>query len=102
MSEIIPPSEPSQQPPAPPPPQPDYQGKPPGKLLCAAIGFGILIVTSAGSYVLPPFFLLGLVAAIASLFFAGYRFIFLGYIIPVGVALLAAICYCSVYPPDFK
>jgi hypothetical protein len=65
-------------------------------------GIGVLIfVASLGLCALgsnPIFLLIGFVGALVSLFFQGYRSIFLGYILTVGVALLAAIIYCSTHP----
>ena len=85
MNEIIPPSEPGKEP-------------PPSKKVCAALGFALFVVTAAFSFTFPPFFLVGWVVAVASLFFQGYRCVFVGYILTVGVLLLAAIIYCAGHP----
>ena len=90
--------------PGPPPtvsPQPSPDHKPPTPMVGAGIGSLILIVSVLLCYVTPLAFLLGFVGAVACLFVKGYRCIFVGYIITVGVLLLAAIAYCSVYPPRF-
>ena len=49
----------------------------------------------------PTIFFYGGVAAFVTVFFKGYRGVFVGYISTLGLALLAAIAYCSIYPVRF-
>lgn len=49
----------------------------------------------------PTVFGIGAIGAFVTLFIKGYRGIFVGYISTLGIVLLGAIAYCSVYPPDF-
>ena len=74
---------------------------PPNPLLAAGAGALLLIISIAACFIYPPAFFLGLVGAIISLFQKGYRWVFLGYIITIGVLLLCAIAYCSIYPVRF-
>jgi len=75
---------------------------PPSKKLCTGLGVLLFVVSSGLSFVIPPVCLLGLAAAIASLFFKGYRCIFVGYILTFGVLLLGTVIYCSTHPFDMK
>ena len=88
-----------------PPPVPPQPAIPPNKPLSSAagagLGFLLFIVSTAVCYLFPPAFLVGFVAAVVCLFKKGYRSIFVGHIITVGVLLLVAIAYCSIYPPRF-
>jgi hypothetical protein len=95
MSEIIPPAGPNE--PIPPPVPPALEGpeKPPNKKLLAALGAVLFIVTTLLCIVFPLTFLFGFAAAIISLFFAGYRFLAVGYFLTLGVVLLGSIIYCS-------
>jgi hypothetical protein len=106
MNEITPPPspEPSQPPENQPPNLPPVvvrSSEPPSKGWCTVIGFLLFLVTSGMSFALPPICVLGFIAAVVSLFFKGYRFIFLGYILPVGLLLLILIAYCSTHPLKF-
>jgi hypothetical protein len=97
MSEITPPLPPD--PSEIPPPVP---AKPPGpplnKVAQSAIGAGLFIGSGLLCLLIPPFFLVGLIGAIASLFFPGYRLIFVGYISTLGLLLLGATIYCFAHP----
>jgi len=62
------------------------------------LGALLFIVTTVMSFVIPPMCLLGLAVAIASLFFKGYRLVFVGYIATIGVILLGLVIYCSNHP----
>jgi len=99
MSEIIPPSEPEKEPPKLFSTRNDDVKEPPGKGLCAFIGFLLLLFTGAFGFLNPLFLVVGLVAAFASLFFDGYRYIFLGYILTLligaGLAVLVLIMICG-------
>jgi hypothetical protein len=100
MSEGIPPPPPD--PSEIPPPVPaGTPGPPLNKAVQSAIGAGLFIGSSLLCLVLPPFFLVGLIGAIVSLFFPGYRLIFVGYIGMFGLALLGAVIFCFAYPPKF-
>jgi len=101
MNEKLPPSEPVEpNPPSiPPSPAPVESGLSP--LAAAGIGAAILVVSTVMCLAFPPAFLVGLVGVIVTLFKKGYRCIFLGYIITLGIFLLCAIGYCSIYPPRF-
>jgi hypothetical protein len=104
MNEILPPSEPGKEPSELPPPAPvtvTQPSQPLSKKACAGLGFLIFIVSAGLSLVIPPTCLFGLALAIASLFIKGYRFIFVGYILSIGLLLLGMIIYCSQYPPNF-
>ena len=99
MNEIPPPFEPGQ----PPPPLPgDGKRKPPSKKVCAALGALLLVVSCALCYINPLAAFIGFLVALGSLFFDGYRCIFLGYALTFGVLLLAAIIYCFTQPFDMK
>jgi hypothetical protein len=100
MNEDIPPAIPPQSPDVPPPlpGEPGGPRQPPGKGLLTFFGVLLFVVTTGLCYFLPPFFLVGLIGAIVSLFFRGYRFVFVGYIGTFGVLLLGAIIYCFAYP----
>jgi hypothetical protein len=102
MSDIIPPSEPDKEPPKPIPATTHDASEPPSKKLCTFLGFLLFVVSSGLAFVIPPICLLGFVAATASLFFKGYRCIFVGYILTGGLILLAIIAYCSTQPFDIK
>jgi len=97
MSEIIPPSEPVKEPPTLPTQIPD-PNPPMSKKFCAFLGFLLFVGSGVLSIVVLPACLLGLIVAIGSLFFKGYRFIFVGYILTIGVLLLGMIIYCSNHP----
>jgi len=101
MNENLPPSEPVEpKPPSiPPAPAPIESGLSP--LAAAGVGALILVVSTVMCLAFPPAFLVGLVAVIVALFIKGYRWIFLGYIITLGILLLCAIAYCSIYPVRF-
>jgi hypothetical protein len=99
MSEIIPPSEPGKELPSSTPPAIQVtKSKPPSKKVCTALGVLLFIVSSALAFVFPPLVLAGLIVAIVSLFFQGYRCVFLGYILTIGVLLLGAVIYCAGHP----
>ncbi len=66
------------------------------------MGSGLFILSTLFTFAFPPLCVLGLIAAIVSLFMKGYRCIFLGYILTVGVVLLGVIIYCSSHPLDIK
>lgn len=101
MSEIIPPPEPGKEPP-PFPTQFYRESRPPSKKVCTFLGFLLFVVSSGMAFVFPPLGLMGLAGAIASLFFRGYRCIFVGYVLTIGLILLAGIVYCSTQPFDMK
>ncbi len=96
MNEITPPSGP-EQPPPPPPGQPTSVG--PGKGACAGLGVALFFISCIGGIALHFLPLLGLGAAITSLFFEGYRYIFVGYILTAlilaGLAFLLLILFCG-------
>jgi len=96
MNEITPPSDPG--PITPSPASPQIPGTPPSKKFCAGLGSLLFVVTAGLSFVFPPMCLFGLAGAIASLFFPGYRCIFVGYILTIGIILLGLIIYCSNHP----
>ncbi len=68
-----------------------------------AAGIGVLIfIASCLFCVANPFFLLvGFIGAVVPLFIKGYRCIFVGYILCVGLTLLALVIACSIDPPNF-
>jgi len=101
MSEIIPPSEPSQEPPNPLPTGNTPGIGPPSKALCTFLGFLLFLFSGGLAFLAPPICLVGFVVAVGSLFFEGYRCIFVGYILTVGILLLAAIIYCANTPMRF-
>jgi hypothetical protein len=97
MSEIIPPSDPEKGP-SQPLPQVSNQSSVPGKKFYTGLGILLFIGSAVVTFVIPPACLLGLIVAIGSLFFKGYRFIFVGYILTLGILLLGMIIYCSNHP----
>jgi hypothetical protein len=101
MSESIPPFEPSQEPPKPLPTGNTPGGAPPSKGLCTFLGFLLFLVSGGLAFAFPPICLVGFVVAVGSLFFEGYRCIFVGYILTIGLLLLVAIIYCANYPMRF-
>ena len=52
-------------------------------------------------FVNPIFLLFGFVGAFVPLFIKGYRCIFVGYILCVGLTLLGLVIACSIDPPTF-
>ena len=103
MNENLPPSQPEESKPPTLPTKSDTSSKPPSFGVLFAIGIGLFI----GSILLcipfqsPTVFGFGAVAAFVTLFVKGYRGVFVGYISTLGIVLLGAIVYCSIYPPDF-
>jgi hypothetical protein len=77
------------------PVQDRHQNKPLSKKACAGLGVLIFFVSIALSFISPLLCLLGFVGAIVTLFFPGYRLIFVGYILTLGVLLLGTIIYCA-------
>jgi uncharacterized membrane protein len=63
------------------------------------VGAFLVVSLLAGERI---FLLTGFIGAAASLFYGGQRIIFLGYILTVGVALIALIIYHSLHPFDRK
>jgi hypothetical protein len=91
MSEELPPTPPSPPPADPPPPSPGF---------CAFLGFLLAVFGAAsGMASLGVGFFVGLVVAFGSLFFEGYRYIFVGYLlthlIAIGLFILAIIVICG-------
>ena len=66
------------------------------------IGLLIFVISVVLCYANPIFFLIGFAGAVVSLFYKGYRTIFIGYILILGVTLLGVIIYCSTQPFDIK
>jgi hypothetical protein len=102
MNEIIPPNDPDKELPKPFPTR-DYNHRaipsdPPSKALCAFFGFLLFVLSCGMAFAFPPLFFVGLIAAIITLFFEGYRFIFVGYILTIGLLLLSVIIYCANNP----
>jgi len=107
MNENIPEPEPNDPPPVSPehklpPPNPLPATSPPtegpGLALCIILGVLLCIVSAALCFAFPPFIVMGLGLALASLFFPGYRGVGLGYFLTIGVALLGTIIFCSMHP----
>ncbi len=98
MSENLPHSDPQKEPPKPVPKPIYYQGEPPNKKFCALLGFILFVISGALAFVFPLLCFGGLIAAIGSLFFQGYRCIFIGYILGLGLLLLCIILYCANHP----
>jgi hypothetical protein len=94
--------EPSEFPDRPPePPQPqrrrDDDDSLPSFWAMVAVGVGLLILSGllcAGTQS-PAFFFLGAAGAFVSLFFRGYRGIFVGFAVPIGLVFLALIVLCG-------
>jgi len=76
-----------------PPPPP----KPPNFWLMFAIGIGVLIASWGLCFLAqqPTPALLGFIGAIVTLFFKGYRGIFIGYIASIGLGLLILAIMCG-------
>jgi len=93
-------------PPEPETPVPATRPKPPAAPSSPGFGlmFGLGVLIIIISIVLcvaaqsPAPLFLGALSAFVSLFFEGYRGIFVGYIATVGLVLLATIIYCSNHP----
>lgn len=68
----------------------------------AGLGALLFIVSAALCFVSPFLTFFGFVFAFACLFIPGYRCIFVGYILAVGLLLLGVIIYCANNPVDFK
>lgn len=98
MSDINPPPDPGQESPKPIPTRKYYVSEPPSKKLCTALGGLLFIGTALLCFLFPPIFFVGLIVAIGSLFFEGYRCIFVGYVLTVGLLLLGVIMYCASHP----
>jgi hypothetical protein len=81
-----------------PPPRTPPESEGPGTGTCIALGVLLCIVSTGLCLLIPPIFLAGLAVAIGSLFVKGYRGVFLGFILAIGVALLGAIIYCAGHP----
>lgn len=81
MNETIPPRQPGK--------------KSPSNVVCAGIGVALFVLSIGLAFLIPPAALIGLFIAIVSLFVEGYRYIFLGYILPAGLILLFIIVSCA-------
>ena len=97
MSEIIPPSEPQKETSEPAPLQAGPPPNPPN--FWGMFGLGILLVIISCA-ICAPFrslipFGLGAFVALLSLFFQGYRAIFIGFISTIGVVLLGSAVICG-------
>jgi hypothetical protein len=95
MSEIIPPSGPENKTPDPLPVKNYEARKPPGKVLCLVIGFALCVFSCGLSAFVPYMFVYGFCLGVASLFVKGYRFIFLGFVLMLGLGLLILIIACA-------
>lgn len=62
----------------------------------------IFIASCLFAFANPLFLLFGFVGAFVPLFIKGYRCIFVGYILCVGLTLLGLVIACSINPPDFR
>jgi hypothetical protein len=98
MNEIIPPSDPGKELPQPASTRLYGKSEPPSRKLCAALGFLLFVVSGGLAFLFPPLCLVGFAVAVSSLFFKGYRCIFIGYILTIGLILLGTIIYCSTHP----
>ncbi len=65
------------------------------------IGLFIVSVLLCIPFQSPTVFGFGALGAFVTLFIKGYRGIFVGYISTLGIVLLGAIAYCSIYPVRF-
>jgi hypothetical protein len=74
----------------------------PGTGLCIGMGVLLCVVSTALCLLMPPIALAGLAVAIATLFVKGYRGVFLGFILTIGVVLLGTIIYCAGHPMDLR
>jgi hypothetical protein len=103
MNENLPPSPPEESKPPSLPAQPDTSPKPPSFGILFGIGIVLFIVSIllCIPFQSPTVFGFGFVAAFVTLFVKGYRGVFVGYISTLGLVLLGAIAYCSIYPPRF-
>jgi len=99
MKEITPQDDPRKKVPQSFPDREYYRDMPLGKEACAAIGFALFIGSLLFAVVFRPFGILCILAAFMSLFFKGYRFIFVGYflsfLISAGLLLLFIITTCG-------
>jgi hypothetical protein len=90
---------PANMPPAPAGPPPNLP-KPPNFWLMFALGGGGLVVAGGACAMFNSFTLLMLagIGAVVSLFFKGYRGIFVGMVATVGLVLLALAVICGIDP----
>ena len=99
MSEINPPSDPKEELPNFRPNESEYRDDPPSKGACAAIGVTLMVGTIVMGFLVPTLAVIAMVIAFLSLFFKGYRYVFIGYLlsalITVGLAFLALIIICG-------
>jgi hypothetical protein len=99
MSENIPSPEPKKELPESTSEDHPYRETAPGKGACAAIGVALMVGTIVMGFLVPPLAVIALILAFLSLFFKGYRYIFVGFLlsalIVVGLAFLALIIICG-------
>jgi hypothetical protein len=99
----FPPSKPEESKPPSLPIKSDASPKPPsfGVMFGLGIVLFILSIALCIPFQSPTVFGFGALGAFVTIFFKGYRGIFVGYISTLGVLLLGAIVYCSIYPVRF-
>jgi len=99
MSETTPPSNPTGIPPEFIPDKIQPAKKPLGRGACAGLGFFLLVASVGLGILFPPAAAIGLVVAFGSLFFEGYRYICVGFVLSfliiVGLFFLAIIVMCG-------
>ncbi len=78
--------------------------KPPGFGAMFALGIVLFILSIALCipFQSPTVFLLGAAGAFVTVFFKGYRGIFVGYISTLGLVLLGTIIYCANHPFNMR
>ena len=103
MNENLPSSESEEPKPPSLPTKIDASPKPPSFVAMFGLGIGLFIVSIllCIPFQSPTVFGFGALGAFVTLFFKGYRGIFVGYISTLGIVLLGAIAYCSIYPQRF-
>ena len=103
MNENLPPIDPESQNPPTLPPKFETPRTTPHFGAMFALGVVLIIISTLLCIALGPVpFLIGAVAAFVTLFFKGYRGVFVGYISTLGLILLGTIIYCANTPFDMK
>jgi len=100
MNEFPPPFEPEGSKPTPSAPKDEHSPNPPSFRAMFGLGIGLISASALICFLSqsPMPFLFGGIGAFVSLFFKGYRGIFVGYISTLGLVLLATVIYCANHP----
>ncbi len=98
----MPPSDPTEPKPAPKSPEVSSPGSTPSPMMATGLGALLFIISILLCIVSPIFFLLGFLGAFVCLFLKGYRCVFAGFILMIGVILLGMAVICGIMgTPNF-